>query len=412
MDNGKLICGRYLLVQLIKQGPPSDIYFGFDQLFQRNVVIKVVDTIYAADYRAAVKMTSHFSHPNIVNLYDLVSQPNKLYLVQEHIIGSNLTAFLTVELTAFEIANIGRQISIALLYAHNTVCHGDLTPSAILREQSGSIRINNFALPCDQNYFKIWSVLGGQDTPISDPNLSAGAISKGRIIDDTRAIGLILYQLAANPSPGTTVVVPPYDGRLRFKRNIPLELCRIILRTVIRQHPQSIVYPQELYTELTQMLKTLHSQIEILPQTQNTIVKSDQQTSTLKSVQEANQIALQKLLDNHKMITDGQVIQKPDQISDDQLLEKQQQITNTYGKLSAIQDNSVIKLPSTQDNSVIKLPNTQDNSVIKLPSTQDNSLKNIKTKVQNRYSWAIIFVLSFFLFILFFIIAYLTIQII
>ncbi len=260
METGRVINRRYLLQRLIKHGQVCAIYQGTDQVLQRTVAIKVVPSSDITAYRAAIKLTAHYSHPNIVGLYDLVLEPETLYIIQEHIEGVPFSALLQQQLQPFEILDIGMQISQALIYSENTpsnVCHGDLTPSAIMRDPQGLVRVNNFALPGDFLYFQSWCKMGGDDIVFSDPELPYGQQSEARRSDDTRATGLLLYQLLAGRAPGASVVEPPPDGRLRFQRNVPPELCETVARAVVRQHPQRIFTPEALYTALKALSETL-----------------------------------------------------------------------------------------------------------------------------------------------------------
>jgi serine/threonine protein kinase len=260
LETGRVINRRYLLQRLIKHGQVCAIYQGTDQVLQRTVAIKVVPSSDMTAYRAAIKLTAHFSHPNIVGLYDLVIEPETLYIIQEHIEGLPFSALLQQQLSPFEIVAIGMQISQALIYAESepsNVCHGDLTPSAIMRDPQGLVRVNNFALPGDFLYFQNWCKMGGDDIVFPDPELPYGQQSEARRSDDVRATGLLLYQLLAGRAPGASVVEPPPDGRLRFQRNVPPQLCETVARAVVRQHPQRICTPEALYTDLKALSETL-----------------------------------------------------------------------------------------------------------------------------------------------------------
>jgi len=260
VETGRVINRRYLLQRLIKHGQVCAIYQGTDQVLQRTVAIKVVPSSDITAYRAAIKLTAHFSHPNIVGLYDLVVEPETLYIIQEHIEGVPFSALLQQQLSPFEIVDLGMQICQSLIYADNipsNVCHGDLTPSAIMRDPQGLVRVNNFALPGDFLYFQSWCKMGGDDIVFSDPELPYGQQSEARRSDDIRATGLLLYQLLAGRAPGASVVEPPPDGRLRFQRNVPPELCETVARTVVRQHPQRICTPEALYTDLKALSESL-----------------------------------------------------------------------------------------------------------------------------------------------------------
>jgi serine/threonine protein kinase len=260
VETGRVINRRYLLQRLIKHGQVCTIYQGMDQVLQRVVAVKAVPAPDIAAYRAAIKMTAHFSHPNIVGIYDLVIEPEMLYIVQEYIEGADFSTLLQTQLPLYEVVDIGMQICQALMYADNAsrrVCHGDLTPTSIIREPHGLVRVNNFALAGDLLYFQSWSKMGGDGIAFSDTELPYGQQSEGRRSDDTRAVGLLLYQLLAGRSPGVTVVEPPPDGRLRFQRNVPPELCETVARAVVRQHPQHISTPEALYTDLKALSEKL-----------------------------------------------------------------------------------------------------------------------------------------------------------
>ncbi len=260
MEIGQVIGGHYLLQRLIQQGQYSTVFQGVDQSFQRVVAVKAVSAASIPMYRAAVRKTSQLSYPHITMLYDLVIEPDRLYVVEEYVEGDDFATLLQAQLPPFDIAEYGRQICSALLYASSPgrrICHGDLTPTAVLRDRRGLIRVNNFALPTDMQYFAAWSKVGGEGRDVSDTSLPWGAMSPGRQADDTRAVGLLLYQLLAGRPPNATTVEPPIDGRLRFMRNIPPALCELVARTVIRDHPQHITTVEVLHDELNALTETL-----------------------------------------------------------------------------------------------------------------------------------------------------------
>lgn len=260
METGRVIHRRYLLQRLLKQGQFCAIYQGTDQVLQRPVVVKISPAAHIPAYRAAIRQTSQFSHPNIVGIYDLIIEAETLYVIQEYIDGDDFGTLLQTQLQPHQVADLGAQVCQALLYAGSAsrrVCHGDLTPSSIIRDHQGLVRVNNFALPSDLYYFTGWSVVGGDGNPLSDRELPWGQQTEGRRADDTRAVGLLLYQLLSGRNPGAKSVEPPADGRLRFLRNVPAELCEVIARTVIRQHPQNLNTPEALYTELKTLAEVL-----------------------------------------------------------------------------------------------------------------------------------------------------------
>lgn len=254
METGRVIHGRYLLQRLLKQTPFCSVYQGMDQRLQRAVAVKSVLAPHAPAYKTAVKMTANFSHPHIVGLYDLVIEPEALYVVQEYVDGDTFDALIRNQLSAFEITEIGWQMCLALMYAGSSsrrVCHGDLAPATLLRDRQGGIRINDFAMPGDLAYFQKWSIMGGEGVAFLETELPWGQQSEARRADDTRSVGLVLYQLM------TGSLEPSADGRLRFSRSMPPELCETVARSIVRQHPQNINTPEALYAQLKPIAEAL-----------------------------------------------------------------------------------------------------------------------------------------------------------
>lgn len=266
-DTEQLIHKRYQLQRMIAQGQACTVYLAFDQVLQRSTAVKIVPATYMDAYRAAIRLTASFSHPNIVDTYDFVQEADMLYLVQEYVDGDTFGAMLQTQLSPRDVADLGIQVCQALLYAGSSVrgvCHGDLTPATIVRNRRGLVRVSDFALPSNIQYFSSWSMVGGDGNALSNPELPYGQISDGRRSDDTRALGLLLYQLLSGRATGATSVEPPPDGRLRFLRNVPVELCEVIARTVVRQHPQHINTPELLSEELRKQMDMLETSTEEL----------------------------------------------------------------------------------------------------------------------------------------------------
>ncbi len=264
METGRVVNRRYLLQRLLRQGQYSAVYVGTDQVLQRPVAVKVVPAPYIQDYRAAIKLTAQFSHPNIIGLYDLVVETDVLFVVQEYVEGDDFAALLQKSLSVFEVVDLGSQICQALVYAGNSthrIVHGDLIPGAVVRDRGGLVRVNNFALPSDQSYFQKWCVMGGDGITFSDPELPLGAFSEGRQADDTRATGLLLYQLLTSRTPGASSVEPRSDGRLSFQRHVPAELCETVARAVVRRHPRAINTPEGLFAELKTLSEALEATV-------------------------------------------------------------------------------------------------------------------------------------------------------
>src|SRR5437879_6111513 len=98
VETGQVINSRYQLQRLLKHGQTCVVYQGYDQVLQRAVAVKVAPSEHLPFYRTSMRLTSQFSHPNIVGLYDLVIELDALYIVQEYVDGSDFATLLNTPL--------------------------------------------------------------------------------------------------------------------------------------------------------------------------------------------------------------------------------------------------------------------------------------------------------------------------
>ncbi|XP_071105195.1 cyclin-dependent kinase 2 homolog [Haliotis cracherodii] len=91
---------------------------------------------------------SQVQHKNIIKAYDLFEHNGRQVLILEYVGGCNLAEFMDRRCVArrqSSIKKIMKQVLDVLQYLHqNNVAHQDITPSHILIEQSGKVKIINF----------------------------------------------------------------------------------------------------------------------------------------------------------------------------------------------------------------------------------------------------------------------------
>jgi len=233
-----ILNNRYMLGQQIAQGQICTVYMGTDQVLHRKVAIKVVPPTHLDAYRLAVRNAARLSHAHIVGLFDVHSEGDELYLIQEYIDGQSFNELLRTSLPPETIVEIGEHLAQALAYAHrHQVIHGDLTPQAVFLNRSGNVKLNNFGLPPDTAYFQAMeTVLATMTGSLPTP---ARATVEPAESEDVRAAGFLLYQLAM-PRPGA-------NGAPSAP---PPTLLEIIARATERYHPQRITSAEELSAAL------------------------------------------------------------------------------------------------------------------------------------------------------------------
>ena len=74
---GRILAGRYELLEKIGEGGMARVYRGRDQLLKRTVAVKILkdqmtgSTDFIRRFRREAQAAAGLSHPNIVNIYDV-----------------------------------------------------------------------------------------------------------------------------------------------------------------------------------------------------------------------------------------------------------------------------------------------------------------------------------------------------
>lgn len=134
---------RYRVVGTLGRGSMGLVYLADDPLLNRRVAIKEVEfsddggkqeDLHERVLRDA-KAVANLSHPNIVNVHDVVEEGNSAFIVMEYIEGEALSAYLRRTPTpepAFAV-QVLRQVAAALDYAHvKGVIHRDVKPGNVM----------------------------------------------------------------------------------------------------------------------------------------------------------------------------------------------------------------------------------------------------------------------------------------
>jgi eukaryotic-like serine/threonine-protein kinase len=137
--------GKYPVLCRLGEGATSEVFLARDEFHQRDVAIKRVragavshptDGRYFERFFAAeAALVGRLQHPNVVQIFDAVSDPVEPYLVMEYVHGNTLRSFcrpdqlLPLEL----IVEIGFKCAMALGYVYRQgLIHRDVKPANLL----------------------------------------------------------------------------------------------------------------------------------------------------------------------------------------------------------------------------------------------------------------------------------------
>jgi serine/threonine protein kinase len=236
--SGLQLAQRYSLADEMPSGALCRIFRGEDQVLKRPVVVKAVPPHHVEVYGASLHATSALTHPATIALYDAIHENGWLFLVQEAIAGNTLTRYLQQGVPSERAVKLALQLALALAYSHHRdILHGDLTPTAILVDRSAIVRINNFGLPPDLDYFL---AEGGGEAQ----ELIAGGTAYG----DVLAIGLLLRQMLSSAE-----LAGEKPGARQLRPEIAPELAHLAVRCTVPESPDALTDAESLVIALERM---------------------------------------------------------------------------------------------------------------------------------------------------------------
>jgi serine/threonine protein kinase len=145
---------HYQLVDKIGAGGMGEIYKAEDSRLHRLVAVKILSPGMSTDperkrrFFQEAQAASALNHPNIITLYDIVSEGDMQCIVMEYISGKTLRDLTPPGgLPPAQALQYAAQIASALRAAHAAgLIHRDLKPSNIMVTESGLIKVLDFGL--------------------------------------------------------------------------------------------------------------------------------------------------------------------------------------------------------------------------------------------------------------------------
>ncbi len=145
---------HYQLIDKIGAGGMGEIYKAEDSRLNRLVAVKILSPGMSTDpdrkrrFFQEAQAASALNHPNIITLYDIVSEGDMQCIVMEYIAGKTLRDLTPPGgLPPAQALQYAAQIASALTAAHSAgLIHRDLKPSNIMVTTSGLIKVLDFGL--------------------------------------------------------------------------------------------------------------------------------------------------------------------------------------------------------------------------------------------------------------------------
>ena len=215
---GRLLEGRYRILDRIAQGGMSTVYAAVDERLDRLVAVKVMSSAlssdpkfgdrFAREARAAAKLT----HVNAVAVYDqghdVSDGSHHVFLVMELVEGRTLRDLIRErngKFTPAEAISIMEPVLAALAAAHRAaLVHRDVKPENILLSDAGIVKVADFglarAIDADASSTRTGLMMG--TVAYCSPEQISRGYADAR--SDVYSAGVVLFELLTGH--------PPYQG--------------------------------------------------------------------------------------------------------------------------------------------------------------------------------------------------------
>ena len=213
--------GPYRVLGQLGEGATSVVFHARDEFRGRDVAIKCLRApalasaggsggahFYERFFAAEAALVGRLSHPNVVQIFDAVADPDQPHLVMEYVPGTTLRSFCRPDalLSLEQIIEIGFKCAMALGYVYRQgLIHRDVKPANLLavmdHDQVVDVKITDFGsvMQLDTERTQIHRV--GSLAYMSPEQLDGGTLGCGA---DIYSLAAVLYHLVAGR--------PPFEG--------------------------------------------------------------------------------------------------------------------------------------------------------------------------------------------------------
>lgn len=245
--------GPYRIERHLGSGGMGAVYLAWDNRLKRKVAIKSIHPGKELSderlerLRREAQAIAGINHPAVTQVYDILDQDGREFIVMEYVEGQSLTTLLTeAPLTPSRAIEVAQQIAEGLTAAHEQgVIHRDLKPENVMIDPSGRVKILDFGLAksiaedIDQESLTEEGMVMGTSRAMSPEQ------AKGQEVDarsDLFSLGSIIYELATGEHP--------------FQASNPLET----MQRIVRHRPRSVLklrpgVPEELSLLVERLLE-------------------------------------------------------------------------------------------------------------------------------------------------------------
>ena len=202
---------HFRLVEKLGRGGFGTVFKAYDKRLERHVALKIprverMSRWQAENFIHEAQSAAQLQDPNIVSVYEVGRDAERIFIVSELIDGQTLDEWLKEKTrTEFEMASMMATIARSLHRAHQKkIVHRDLKPKNVIVDKEGCPHVTDFGLAKRENPEEMTITTKGSiiGTPAyMSPEQALGKADEADCRTDVYSMGVMLYEFLTERRP-------------------------------------------------------------------------------------------------------------------------------------------------------------------------------------------------------------------
>jgi len=252
----EILNDRYQLDKQLGEGGMAIVYQASDLMLERTIAVKILRKDFSRSkafqerFKEEARAAANLTHPNIVTVHDFGFDNDRLFIVMEHVPGTDLKEIIkkSGSLPADHASQLFIQACAGIGYAHRAgLVHCDVKPHNMLVTPDHRLKVTDFGIARalasvkhDEQSQAIW----GSPAYFSPEQAAGRAPSPA---SDVYSLGIVLFEMLTgelpftDPSPQELALLHRYEtppSAREINPEISAELEAIIVK-VLSKEPNS-----------------------------------------------------------------------------------------------------------------------------------------------------------------------------
>ncbi len=272
---------RYQLDKQLGEGGMAIVYQASDLMLERTIAVKILRKDFSKSkafqerFKEEARAAANLTHPNIVTVHDFGFDNDRLFIVMEHVPGTDLKQIIKKSgaLPADHASRLFIQACAGIGYAHRAgLVHCDIKPHNMLVTPDHRLKVTDFGIARalasvkhDEQSQAIW----GSPAYFSPEQAAGRAPSPA---SDVYSLGIVLFEMLTgelpftDPSPQELALLHRYEAppsAREINPEISAELEEIIVKVLSKEPNSRYRTADQLGRIVISFTEMLDSQIQV-----------------------------------------------------------------------------------------------------------------------------------------------------